>query len=210
MKTFSYEFRVFDPAFAGWDNEAIYDGLCAATTPIDAGLAELHARLRPIIMGRAEAFLKALAWTMQDAVEEGLIFLWELVRKRSYKRQAPFHNFFGRSWGQKLNSFFQKAIVKNLVYAGDVQIGWCSHQPVFISTYAEHEKAAKYRQQQAERNRVHSRRHWANMTAEQKAAANAKRNEQARTKRAAETPEQREARIRKRRAYEAAKKARAM
>lgn len=152
MKAFNYQFTAYNPVFATHDNEAIYNGLCAATIPMDAGLAELRSRLKPIIINAATDFLRALTWTLDDALDEALILLWDLVRKHSYKTGAPFHSFFARSWQQKLCSLFQKAVLKGLVYAGDSQMGWAGHQPVYMMVYTEHEKAAHYREAHRQRN----------------------------------------------------------
>lgn len=151
-----YSFRVFNPIFEGQSNEALYDALCAATAPLDAGLEELQLRLRPIILNASRAFLKALSWTFDNAMGEALIFIWELVRKHSYhgmeNKGARFHTFFARSWMNRLNSLYEKAILKGPVMTGTVQTGWCAHQPVYVSAYAFDPKADVYRAQQRARN----------------------------------------------------------
>lgn len=160
MKEYTYHIEAFSPAFAGCTNESIYDGLCAATTPMDAGLRELHQRLRPIIVNAAQGYLKALAWTLEDAIGEALIFLWDLVRKHSYNRDggAPFHNFFGSAWRRRLNKLFESAVLKGPVFVGSVQTGWCDDQPVYSSVYAEHPKAAEYRQKNSARQAAYHQR----------------------------------------------------
>ena len=144
----------YNPIFEGFTNEAIYAALSAATAPLDAGLEELQRRLRPIIINASKAFLLALSWTFDDAMGEALIHLWELVRKHSYKNDgAPFDRFFAATWANRLNGFFQKTVMRNPVTKGNVQIGWCDHEPVFVSSCEFHEKAEHYREQQAERSR---------------------------------------------------------
>lgn len=156
---FSYKYTAFNPAFAGQNNEVIYDGLCAATTPIDSGLAELQARLRPIIISRAEAFLNALTWTLDDALDDAMVLLWEMVRKHSYNPgTSPFHNFFGCSWGLRLNNLFAKAVTRGPILIGNAFMGYSAHQPVYMSVYAEHEKAEGYRRKAAERSARYYRR----------------------------------------------------
>lgn len=149
-------FSAFNPIFDGQSNEAIYDALCAATAPLDAGLEELHLRLKPIILSASRGFLKALSWTFDNALGEALILLWEMVRKHSYhgrsEKSARFHTFFARSWVNRLNSFYTKAILKGPVMTGSVQTGWCAHQPVYVSAYAFDPKADVYRAQQKARN----------------------------------------------------------
>ena len=159
-RIYRYEYEVFNPAFAGCNNEAIYEGLCAATTPMDAGLGELHQRLRPIIINAAQGYMKALAWTLKDAIGEALIFLWDLVRKHSYKRDggSPFHNFFGSAWRRRLNKLFETAVLKGPVFVGSIQTGWCDDQPVYSSVYAEHPKAAEYRRKRSARQIAYQKR----------------------------------------------------
>lgn len=146
-------FRVFNPIFEGQSNEALYEALCASTAPLDAGLEELQLRLRPIILNASRAFLKVLSWTFDNAMGEALIFIWELVRKHSYKgpvigktgKPARFHTFFARAWTNRLSKLYEKAICKGPVMTGSIQTGWCAHQPVFVSTYAFDSKADEYR-----------------------------------------------------------------
>jgi len=155
IKPSEYHFSVFNPMFEGQSNEALYDALCAATAPIDAGLKELNLRLKPIILNAAKAFLKVLSWTFDNAMGEALILLWELVKKHSYhgkgSKGAKFHTFFARSWANRLNSLYEKAILQGPVMSGSIQTGWCAHQPVYVSTYAFDAKAEDYRAKKAKR-----------------------------------------------------------
>jgi len=140
-------YPVFNPIFEEFSNERLYAALCDATTSLDDGLKELHQRLKPIIMNASKGFLTALSWTMDNALGEALIFLWDLVRKHSYKGgRVPFHNFFGKCWQTRLNDLFAKLIIKTPVLLGDMQTGWSAHQPVFCCAYGFHEKAADYRE----------------------------------------------------------------
>lgn len=216
MRTFNYEFTAFNPAFAGCDNETIYDGLCAATTPLDAGLAELHARLKPIIVNAAQGFLRALTWTLDDAVGDALVLLWELVKKHSYKRSgAPFHNFFGSCWRQRLNRLFEHEVLKTAVNVGDVRIGWCDDEPIYAAAYAEHPKAAEYREKLQERQRRYAARKAAEQGREYKPRGSrmpdAERRERDRQRQAervqAMTPEEKAAMYAKSNAQRRAKRA---
>lgn len=137
----------FDPAFEGVSNEALYAALCAATAPLDAGLKELHYRLKPIIIEKAKGFLNALSWTFDDAMGEALILLWELVVKKAFKTaKAKFHTFFMAAWRNRLNSFFEKAVLKGPVCTGNCRIGMSKDKPIFVCGYAFHEKAKEYRE----------------------------------------------------------------
>ena len=216
MKTFTYEFTAFNPAFAGCDNETIYDGLCAATTPLDAGLAELHARLKPIIVNAAQGFLRALTWTLDDAVGDALVLLWELVKKHTYKRSgAPFHNFFGSCWRQRLNRLFEHEILKNPVNVGNIRIGWCHDEPIYAAAYAEHPKAAEYRKKHKEHCRNYHARKAAEQGKEYKPRtgrmSDAERRERSRLRQAARfqamTPEEKAAMYAKSNAQRRAKRA---
>lgn len=143
-------YPVFNNAFEDFSNERLYAALCAATAPMDAGLKELQQRLKPIIINAAQGFLKALSWTIDNAMGEALIFIWDLVRKHSYKGgRVPFHNFFGKCWQTKLNDIFAKLVMKTPVNMGDIQTGWSHGQPVYCSAYAFHPKAEEYREKKA-------------------------------------------------------------
>lgn len=143
-------YPVFNPAFAGYSNERLYAALCDATASLDAGLQELHRRLKPIILNTARGFLNALSWTMDNAMGEALIFLWDLVRKHSFKEgRAPFDRFFGKVWRTKLNDMFSKLVMKTPILLGDMQTGCSMHQPVFCCAYGFHEKAAEYREKRS-------------------------------------------------------------
>ena len=143
-------YPVFNNAFEDYSNERLYAALCAATAPMDAGLKELQQRLKPIIINAAQGFLKALSWTIDNAMGEALIFIWDLVRKHSYKGgRVPFHNFFGKCWQTKLNDIFAKLVMKTPVNMGDIQTGWSHGQPVYCSAYAFHPKAEEYREKKA-------------------------------------------------------------
>lgn len=150
-------YPVFNPLFEGISNERLYAALCAATVPLDAGLEELQRRLRPIIVNAARAYLKALSWTLDNAMGEALICIWDLVRKHSYREQVGgqgkvtgFHTFFARVWANRLNSLYTKAILKGPVMAGSIQTGWCAHQPVYYSVMTFDPKAEEYRAKKAE------------------------------------------------------------
>ena len=145
-------YPVFNPIFEGFSNERLYDALCAATAPLDAGLEELQRSLRPIILNASKGFLNALSWTFDNAMGEALILIWELVRKRSYKGQVPFHRYFSGAWANRLNSLFVKTTMKNPVPMGDIQTGWFHDQPVFVSGWGFHPKGEEYRKLQAARN----------------------------------------------------------
>ena len=146
--TVAQHYTVFNPIFEGFSNERLYEALCAATAPLNEGLEELQLRLRPIIIGASKAYLTAFSWTLDDAMTEALIHIWDLVRKHSYKAgKVPFHSFFRATWMNFLNGLFQKTVLKNPIMSGNVQIGWCDHEPVFVCGYAFHEKAAEYRNQ---------------------------------------------------------------
>lgn len=141
-------YPVFNPMFEEFSNERLYAALCDATASMDEGLKELHQRLKPIIINAARGFLDALSWTMDNALGEALIFLWDLVRKHSFKEgRAPFDRFFGKVWRTKLNDIFSKLVIKTPVLLGDMQTGWSAHQPVFCCAYGFHEKAKEYRDQ---------------------------------------------------------------
>jgi len=136
-------YPVFNPMFKEFSNERLYEALCAATAPLDAGLEELQRRLKPIIVSAARAFLKALSWTFDNAMGEALICIWDIVRKHSYRAVVGkhgtitgFHTFFARAWSNRLNSLYTKAILKGPVMAGSIQTGWCAHQPVYCSMMA--------------------------------------------------------------------------
>lgn len=150
-------YPVFNPMFESFSNESLYEALCAATAPLDAGLKELQLRLKPIILNAARAFLKALSWTFDNAMGEALICIWDTVRKHSYHEKvgkrgkiAGFHTFFARAWTNRLNSLYSKAILKGPVMAGSIQTGWCAHQPVYCSMMAFDPKAEEYRAKKAE------------------------------------------------------------
>ena len=148
--TVAQQYTVFNPIFEGFSNERLYEALCAATAPLNEGLEELQLRLRPIIIGASKAYLTAFSWTLDDAMTEALIHIWDLVRKHSYKAgKVPFHSFFRATWMNFLNGLFQKTVLKNPIMSGNVQIGWCDHEPVFVCGYAFHEKAAEYRKKKA-------------------------------------------------------------
>lgn len=188
-------YPVFNSIYEEFSNERLYASLCDASASIDDGLKELHQRLRPIIINAARGFLDALSWTMDNAMGEALIFIWDLVRKHSYKEgRVPFHNFFGKVWRTRLIDMFQKLVMKTPVNMGDVQTGWSHGQPVYCSDYAFHPKAEEYREKKA---------------AQQKAWMNKKRAEQGLPpvqprKSAMSSEERREkARLRARAKYEA-------
>ena len=149
-------YPVFNPMFKEFSNERLYEALCAATAPLDAGLEELQHRLKPIILSAARAFLKALSWTFDNAMGEALICIWDIVRKHSYRAVVGkrgtitgFHTFFARAWSNRLNSLYTKAILKGPVMAGSIQTGWCAHQPVYCSMMAFDPKADEYRAKKA-------------------------------------------------------------
>ena len=143
-------YPVFDTAFEDFTNERLYDALCAATAPLDAGLKELQLRLKPIILNAARGYLNAFSWTFDNAMGEALILIWELVRKHSYKAGiVPFHNFFSKVWSIKLKDIFTKLVIKTPVPLGDIQTGWSMHQPVFCCSYGFHPKATEYRERKA-------------------------------------------------------------
>lgn len=143
-------YPVFNYAFEDFSNERLYSALCAATAPLDAGLKELQLRLKPIIINAAQGFLKALSWTIDNAMGEALIFIWDLVRKHSYKEgRVPFHNFFGKVWHTRLIDLFQKLVIKTPINMGNYQTGWYQGQPVYCSAYAFHPKAEEYREKKA-------------------------------------------------------------
>lgn len=150
-------YPVFNPLFEGVSNERLYAALCSATAPLDAGLEELQRRLKPIIVNAARAFLKALSWTIDNAMGEALICIWDLVRKHSYHAQVGrqgritgFHTFFARVWVNRLNSLYTRAILKGPVMSGSIQTGWCAHQPVYCSVMAFDPKAQEYRAKKSE------------------------------------------------------------
>lgn len=143
---------VFNPLFEGYSNERLYDALCAATAPLDAGLEELQHRLRPIILNAAKAFLNALSWTFDNAMGEALIFIWDLVRKHSYKEgRIPFDRFFGKVWKNRLNDLFAKTVMKNPVQVGNFRTGWYKDQPVYVSEWGFHPMASVYRARKSAR-----------------------------------------------------------
>lgn len=143
-------YPVFNPIFEEFSNERLYAALCDATASLDEGLKELHQRLKPIILNAARGFLNALSWTKDNALGEALIFLWDLVRKHSYKGgRVPFHNFFGKCWQTRLNDLFAKLVVKTPILLGDMQTGWSMHQPVFCCAYGFHPKTAEYREKRS-------------------------------------------------------------
>lgn len=196
-------YTVFNSMFEGFSNETLYAALCAATAPLNEGLEELQRRLKPIIINASRAFLGALSWTMDDAMGEALILIWELVKKNNYKYDgAPFDRFFAATWANRLNSLFQKTVMKNPVMRGDLQIGWCDHKPILVCAYGFHEKSETYRAKRAERARQYYDRQLAaqgktrqpvkpKMTDEERREKNRLRLA---AKRAAETPEEAAAR----------------
>ena len=140
-------YPVFNSIYEEFSNERLYASLCDASASIDDGLKELHQRLRPIIINAARGFLDALSWTMDNALGEALIFLWDLVRKHSFKEgRVPFDRFFGKVWRTKLNDIFSKLVIKTPIMLGNMQTGWSMHQPVFCCAYGFHEKAEEYRE----------------------------------------------------------------
>ena len=145
----------FDPAYEGVSNEALYAALCAAKTPLDAGLKELHYRMKPIVLKASKAFLNALSWTFDDAMGEALILLWELVTKRAFKDIGKrFHCFFISAWRNRLNTLFARIVVREPVYLGDYKIGMKKDKPILVCGYGFHEKAKEYRAKKTEWNRA--------------------------------------------------------
>ena len=143
-------YPAFNPLFEGLSNERLYAALCATTAPLDEGLKELQLRLQPIIVSAAKGFLRALSWTMDNALGEALILIWDLVRKHSYREgTAPFHNFFGKVWRTKLNDLFAKTAMKTPIALGNYQTGWSHDQPVYCALYGFHPKVAEYKAKKA-------------------------------------------------------------
>ena len=143
-------YPVFNPAFEGFSNERLYAALCAATAPLDAGLEELLNRLKPIVLNASRGFLQALSWTFDNAIGEALIFIWDLVRKHSYKEdRVPFDRFFGKVWKTRLIDLFEKTVMKTPVALGNYQTGWSHDQPVYCMAYGFHPKAAEYKARKA-------------------------------------------------------------
>jgi len=137
----------FDPAYEGVSNEALYAALCAATTPLDAGLKELHYRMKPIILNASKGFLNAFSWTFDDAMGEALILLWELVVKKTFKDIGKkFHCFFISAWRNRLNTMFANLVVKTPICVGNCRIGTRKDKPILVCGYAFHEKAKEYRE----------------------------------------------------------------
>jgi hypothetical protein len=140
----------FDPAYEGVSNEALYAALCAATTPLEAGLKELHYRMKPIILKASKGFLNAFSWTFDDAMGEALILLWELVVKQSFKDIGKrFHCFFISAWRNRLNTLFAKIVVREPIYLGDCKIGMKNDKPILVCGYGFHEKAKEYREKKS-------------------------------------------------------------
>ena len=142
-------------------NEQIYTCLVDNTMPLDVGIAELASRLRPIIINASRGFLRVLSWTLDDALQEARILLWQLVEKRRYqptegKRggQVAFHNFFAHCFQNRLNHLYRDMLMKNPVPVGSRSIGYAAHEEVRVGVVAFDETyITTYKAAQAERNR---------------------------------------------------------
>lgn len=228
----------FNPLFAEFSNEDLYEALCAATAPLDAGLKELQDRMKPIIIDTSRAFLKVLSWTFDDAMSEGLILLWDLVRKHSFKWMGTqFHSFFKNSFINRLNGIFYQTVQKSLVLMNNYIIGYKNDEPVYACGYAFHPKGKEYREKQnaykreyaarkraekgiqpkkppmtaeekREKARLQSKARFDALTPEEKRARYDRENAARRAKRAAETPEEKAARKEREKGYREARKAR--
>ena len=62
-----------------YTNEALYAGLTEGALPEEA-LTTLRDRLYPIILNEARPYFQKLGWNGDDALQEALILIWEMVR----------------------------------------------------------------------------------------------------------------------------------
>lgn len=49
--------------------------------------------LRPIIINASHGFLHTLSWTLDDAIQEARILIWQLVKKHRYRPTEPGGHF---------------------------------------------------------------------------------------------------------------------
>ena len=224
-------YRALNPALEHLHNEELYAAMCEGTVAMDEGLAELQFRLQPIILKAGTAFFETMSWTADDVLQEGLITLWEIVSRRSYKELVPFDRFFAQCIANRFNTAFARLVVKTAVPFTNYRMGFEGREPIYMCGYGFHEKAEHYLERDRERSKRSNEKAKAKRAAERAAnppqprpkqsaeEVKAKKreyyyahaeemNRRAKERRAAETPEQREARLARDRVRHAKRKAR--
>ena len=132
--------------WSGYTNEALYAGLTENTLPEEA-LTELRNRLYPIIMNEARPYFQKLSWNGDDALQEALILIWQMVARKSFNANCigcPFHRYFAKAWKNRMISLYRNAI-RQPVVLGQVQTGYTSTgDPVYVEGYGFDPKYEEY------------------------------------------------------------------
>ena len=135
-----------------YTNEALYAGLTEGALPEDA-LTTLRDRLYPIILNEAKPYFQKLGWNGDDALQEALILIWEMVTRKSFNPgvgQGLYHHFFSRAWKNRMISLYRKAI-RQPVVLGQARVGWTSEgDPIFVEKYGFDPKYEEYLQRHRE------------------------------------------------------------
>ena len=141
--------------WSAYTNEALYAGLTENTLPEEA-LTELRNRLYPIIMNEARPYFQKLSWNGDDALQEALILIWQMVARKSFNANCigcPFHRYFAKAWKNRMISLYRNAI-RQPVVLGQVQTGYTSTgDPVYVEGYGFDPKYEEYLQRHREESK---------------------------------------------------------
>ena len=100
-------------------NEALYSLMTTLPSNSDSynrGLEILTTSLTPIILSLSRSYYRLLSWTPDDAIQEGRILLWQLIKKGKYKPTAPFHNYFAGCYKRILSRMREDLVMHNPVF----------------------------------------------------------------------------------------------
>ena len=104
-------------------NEALYSLMTTLPSNSDSynrGLEILTTRLTPITLSLSRGYYRLLSWTPDDAIQEGRILLWQLVKKGKYKPTAPFHHYFSGCYKILLRHKCEDLVMHNPVLTGSL------------------------------------------------------------------------------------------
>ena len=101
--------------YDGMTQEELYTGLANGRFT-DEAFEILFKRLRHLVINTAQWYMNPLSMDENDMCQEAMILLWKLIMKGNYEPAlCKFTTFFVKCWKRRLDSLWEKYILKNPV-----------------------------------------------------------------------------------------------